>query len=111
MYKQTAPAKNCFASDPSGGIVMIKPDSSDFTEYSGNNIKEYNFTGLFENEEEKEERFKELKEIGKGNKLIEKIIEINIEAKKHRITRLSNKCFPGTRTLYIACLLLPIYYI
>jgi NADPH-dependent 2,4-dienoyl-CoA reductase/sulfur reductase-like enzyme len=29
MYKQTASAKNCFASAPSGGIVMIKPDSSD----------------------------------------------------------------------------------
>jgi hypothetical protein len=29
MYKQTAPAENCFAAAPFGGIVMIKPDSSD----------------------------------------------------------------------------------
>jgi hypothetical protein len=50
-----------------------------FIEYSGNNVKEYNFNGLFEEKKEKEERFKELKEIGKGNKLIEEIIEINIE--------------------------------
>jgi hypothetical protein len=28
MHKQTAPAENCFTSAPSGGIVMIKPDSS-----------------------------------------------------------------------------------
>jgi rubrerythrin len=30
MYKQTAPAQNCFASALSGGIVMIKPHSSAF---------------------------------------------------------------------------------
>jgi hypothetical protein len=33
MYKQTVPAENCFTSAPSGGIVMIKPDSSDFTPF------------------------------------------------------------------------------
>jgi hypothetical protein len=54
-------------------IKEIEKSREYFIEYSGNNIKEYNFTGLFENEEEKEERFKELKEIGKGNKLIEEI--------------------------------------
>jgi hypothetical protein len=48
-------------------------------EYSGNNIKEYYFGDLFEDKEEKGKRFKELKEIGKGNKLIEEIIEINTE--------------------------------
>jgi hypothetical protein len=48
-------------------------------EYSKNYIKEYFFGGLFESEEEKEEKFKKLKEAGKGNKLIEEIIKINIE--------------------------------
>jgi hypothetical protein len=50
-----------------------------FMEYSGNNMKEYYFGELFENKKEKEERFKELKEIGKGNKFIEEIIKINME--------------------------------
>jgi hypothetical protein len=50
-----------------------------FMEYSGNNIKEYYFGDLFENKEEKEKRFKELKEIGKDNKFIEEIIKINME--------------------------------
>jgi hypothetical protein len=30
MYEQTGPAKNRFASTPSGGVLMIKPDSSIF---------------------------------------------------------------------------------
>jgi hypothetical protein len=60
-------------------IKEIEKSRKYFVEYSGNNIKEYDFTGLFENREEKEERFKELKEIGKDNKLIKEIIEINID--------------------------------
>jgi hypothetical protein len=48
-------------------------------EYSGNNIKEYYLGDLFENKEEKEKRFKELKKIGKDNKFIEEIIKINTE--------------------------------
>jgi hypothetical protein len=60
-------------------IKEIERSRKYFIEYSGNDIKEYDFTGLFENREGKEEGFKELKEIGKGNKLIEEIIELNIE--------------------------------
>jgi hypothetical protein len=50
-----------------------------FMEYSGNNIKEYYFGDLFENKEEKEKRFKELREIEKNNKFIEEIIKTNME--------------------------------
>ncbi|MDR1325231.1 MAG: ClbS/DfsB family four-helix bundle protein [Treponema sp.] len=50
-----------------------------FMEYSENNIKEYYLADLFENKEEKEKQFKQLKEIGKNNKFIEEIIKINME--------------------------------
>jgi hypothetical protein len=59
-------------------IKEIENSRKYFVKYSGDNVKEYNFTELFENKEEKKERFKELGEIGKDNKLIEEIIELNI---------------------------------
>jgi hypothetical protein len=60
-------------------IKEIEKSKNYFREYSGNNMEEYNFTGLFENVEKKEKVFKKLKEIGKNNKLIEEIIEINLK--------------------------------
>ncbi|MDR1315429.1 MAG: hypothetical protein LBK13_01040, partial [Spirochaetales bacterium] len=51
-----------------------------FMEYSGNTLlKEYYFGDLFNNKEEKEKRFRELKETGENNKFIEEIIKINME--------------------------------
>jgi hypothetical protein len=60
-------------------IKEVENSKKYFMEYSGNNIKEYYFADLFANKEEKEKRFKELKGIGKNNKLIEEIVKINME--------------------------------
>ena len=62
-------------------IKEIENSKKYFMEYSDNNIKEYNFNGLYENKEEKEKRFNELKEEikDKNNELVEKIIKINME--------------------------------
>jgi hypothetical protein len=59
-------------------IKEIENTKEVFMEYS-NNIKEYYFGDLFENKEEKDKRFNELKKIikNKGNKFIEEIIKIN----------------------------------
>jgi hypothetical protein len=60
-------------------IKEIENNKKYVMEYSENNIKEYSFGNLFENKEEKEKRFNGLKEAGKNNELIEKIIKINME--------------------------------
>jgi hypothetical protein len=62
-------------------IDEIEGSKKYFMEYSKNNIREYDFRDLFENKEEKEERFKELTEKikDKNNKLVEEIIKINME--------------------------------
>jgi hypothetical protein len=62
-------------------IDEIEGSKKYFMEYSKNNIREYDFRDLFENKEEKEERFKELMEKikDKNNKLVEEIIKINME--------------------------------
>ena len=60
-------------------IKEVENSKKYFIEYSGNNIKEYYFGDLFENKEEQYKRFKELKEIGRDNKLIEEIIKTNME--------------------------------
>jgi hypothetical protein len=61
-------------------IKEIENSKKSFMEYS-NNIKKYYFGDLFEDKEEKEKRFKKLKEIikNKGNKFIEEIIKINMD--------------------------------
>jgi transposase-like protein len=40
-----------------------------------------------------------------------RVFFLTVNGSGTRATRLSNKCFPGARTLYIACLLLQIHYI
>jgi hypothetical protein len=62
-------------------IKKIENTKKAFMEYSTNNIKEYYFGDLFENEEEKGKIFNGLKRIinNKGNDFIEEIIEINME--------------------------------
>jgi hypothetical protein len=60
-------------------VKEIESSKKYFEEYSENNIKEYYFGDLFDDNEEKEKQFKELKEIEKDNKLIEEIIKINME--------------------------------
>jgi hypothetical protein len=61
-------------------IKEIENSKKVFMEYSNNNIKEYYFGNLFENKEEKENRFNGLKNIinNKENKFIEEIIKINM---------------------------------
>jgi hypothetical protein len=60
-------------------IKEIESSKKYFLEYSGNDMKVYFLWDLFEDKEEKKRRYKELKEIGKGNKFIEEIIKINME--------------------------------
>jgi hypothetical protein len=61
-------------------IDEIEGSKKYFMEFSNNNIREYNFSDLFETTEEKEKRFTELKERikDKNNELVEEIINLNM---------------------------------
>ena len=67
--------------DYSNFINGIERSKKYFMEFSNNNMGEYNFNDLFENKEEKEKRFEELKERIKdrNNVFVEEIIKINTE--------------------------------